>query len=100
MSTPDAAVFALSEESLRQRWLTRERLTQVVVEVVDGVGLDLLIFGDTTNGGQPHNFPNVRAPFAHRFEPGKVFDGLSYTLVRRAGSSGALFVRISGMRAR
>lgn len=99
MSSPDATVFALSEESLRQRWLTRERLRQVVVEVIEGAGVDLLVFGDTTNGGQPHSFPNVRAPFAQAFEPSAVFDGLSYTLMRRPGGSGPLFVRISGVRA-
>ena len=98
MSSSDTAVFALAEESLRQRWLTRERLRQVTVEVIDGAGLDILIFGDTANGGQPHSFPNVRAPFAHRFEPGAIFAGLSYTLVRRPGSDGPLFVRISGAR--
>ena len=100
MSSPDAVVFALSEESLRQRWLTRERLTQVVVEVVEGAGLDVLLFGDPRNGGQPHSFPNVRAPFVHRFEPGALFSGLSYTLVRRPGSSGGIFVRISAVQVR
>jgi len=99
MTSPNAVVFALSEESLRQRWLTRERLRQVTVEVFEGAGVDLLIFGDTSNAGQPHSFPNVRAPFVQRFEPGAVFEGLSYTLVRRPGAVGPLFVRISGVRA-
>jgi hypothetical protein len=99
MTSPDAVVFALSEESPRQRWLSRERLWRVAVEVIEGDGVDLLVFGNTSNAGQPHAFANVRAPFVQRFEPSAVFDGLSYTLTRRPGASGPLLVRISGVRA-
>jgi hypothetical protein len=98
MSGPDAVVFSLTDEAPRTRWLTRETLSRVVVEVLQGDGLDLLLFGDTSANGQPHSFPNVSAPFTQSLDPRALFAGLAYTLVRRPGSAGPLLVRISAHR--
>ena len=81
------------------RWLTRETFNQVAVEVRQGAGVDLLLFGDTASGGQPVSLPNLSAPYIYTHNPNSIFQGLAYTLLRRPGSpEGPILVLVAGMR--
>src|SRR5262249_12075234 len=98
MNAQNRIVFSLTEEAPRMRWLTRETFNQLVVELRQGVGVDLLLFGDTASGGQPVNLPNLSAPYTYTHNPGAIFQGLAYTLLRRPGSpEGPILVLVAGM---
>jgi hypothetical protein len=99
MNARNRVEFSLTEEAPRMRWLTRETLTQVFVEVRQGVGVDLLLFGDMAGGGQPVSLPNLSAPYTYTHDPGGLFQGLAYTLLRRPGSpAGPVLVVVAGVR--